>query len=106
MRVLVDNCVPRQFAAPTSGHDVTTTATLGWERLKDGALLDQAGAVCDVLVTLDKSMRHQQRLDHRSFGVVLTRAKSSRIEQLTPLIPELLRLLPDVRRGQIHVIGG
>ena len=106
MRVLVDNCVPRQIAAMILGHDLTTTAALGWEKLKDGALLDAAGNVCDVLVTLDKSMRYQQRLEHRTFGVVLMRAKSSRVEQLLPLIPELLRVVPDVKPGQFYVIGG
>ena len=106
MRVLVDNCVPRQIAAMILGHDLTTTAALGWEKLKDGALLDAAGNVCDVLVTLDKSMRYQQRLDHRTFGVVLMRAKSSRIEQLMPLVPGLLRILPNVKPGQCTVIGG
>lgn len=105
MRVLVDNCVPRQIAVLIAGHIVRTTAELGWERLGDGALLDAAAAICDVFLTLDKSIRFQQRLDHRTFGIVLMRARSSRIEHLTPHVPELLRLLPNVKPGQLYLIG-
>ena len=105
MRVLVDNCVPRQIAVMIVDHKVSTTAMLGWEKLKDGALLDAANGICDVFLTLDKGIRFQQRLDHRSFGIVLMRAKSSRIEYLSPLLPELQQLLLTVEPGQFYVIG-
>lgn len=105
MRVLVDHCVPREFAEHIHGHEVTTVANLGWEQLKDGALLDAAASVCDALVTLDKSIRYQQRLDHRTFGVVVLRAKSSRMRHLLPLAPDLHEALIDLKPGEVRTIG-
>ena len=105
MRVLVDHCVPRELADHIRGHDVTTVAALGWQTLKDGALLDVAGTVCDAFVTIDKSIRFQQRLDHRPFGVILLRAKSSRIFDLLPLVPTLLEALTDLKSGDVREIA-
>ena len=104
MRVLVDHCVPRDFADHIAGHYVMTVAALGWETLKDAALLDAAGPICDAFVTLDKSIPSQQRLDHRPFGLVVLRAKSSRLFHLLPLLPELLDTLAELRPGEVREI--
>lgn len=105
MRILLDNCVPRKLARLIIDHDVITVAVLGWEKLADGSLLDAAADVCDVFVTLDKSIPFQQRLGHRPFGVIVLRAKSNRIEQLLPLVPDLLEVLRDMKPGQLREIG-
>lgn len=54
MHVLFDNGVPRGVASGLSGHVVEEARDRGWDRLKNGDLLDAAEtAGFDVLVTTD-----------------------------------------------------
>jgi hypothetical protein len=39
MRVLLDECAPRQRRAELRGHDVKTVAEAGWAGVKNGELL-------------------------------------------------------------------
>jgi len=59
----------------------------------------------DALVTVDKSLRHQQNLSIRSFGVIVLRAKTNRITDLLPLVPELRAVLDEIRPGEVREIG-
>ncbi len=104
-RVILDACMPRVLGHALIGHGATTTSKLGLQSLDDGPLLDAISGLCDVFITVDKSMRWQQRLDLRSFAVVVLRAKTNRIEDLLPLVPELLLALPDLTPGDVRVIG-
>src|SRR6185437_10041264 len=46
--------------------------TRGWEKLKNGDLIEAAeSAGFDVMVTTDKNIRHQQNLDARKLGVIV-----------------------------------
>jgi hypothetical protein len=66
VRVLLDNCVPWRLAKSITGHDVTSVIDLGWADLTNGRLLDAMVGQFDVLVTVDKGMRFQQRVDDPS----------------------------------------
>ena len=55
----------------------------------------------DALVTVDKSLRYQQNLTTRSFGVIVLRAQTNRLEDLLPLVPELLEVLQRIRLGEV-----
>jgi hypothetical protein len=70
--VLLDHNVPRPVRRLLAGHEVRTTAEMGWDRLTNGELLDAAEREgFDVLVTGDKGIRHQQRLAGRTIGLVV-----------------------------------
>lgn len=56
----------------------------------------------DALVTSDKSIPKQQVIAHRPFGVVILRAKTNRLEDLVPLVPQLVHLLEADLTGQVH----
>jgi len=60
----------------------------------------------DALVTVDKSMRFQQRLHDRPVFVILLRANSNRLIDLLPLVPALLAALDDVKPGEVREITG
>ena len=105
MRVLLDACVPTRLARELPGHDVRTSTDLGWANLDDGPLLDAMGTDFDVLVTVDKSLPKQQRLDHRAFGVIVLRAKTNRLVDLLPLVPKLRAVLKRTVRGQVQELG-
>ena len=104
MRVLLDNCVPWRLGDEISGHEVSSVIDLGWADLKNGALLDAMEERFDALVTVDRSVPHQQRLHDRPFAVLLLRAKSNRLADLRPLLPSLLRALDEVKPGEVREI--
>jgi hypothetical protein len=71
MRVLFDNGVPRGVASVLIGHTVEEARDRGWDRLKNGDLIDAAEAEgFDVFVTTDRNIRYQQNLSKRTIAIV------------------------------------
>ena len=60
MRILLDENFPADFAKLLVKHDVSTVHSLGWSGVKNGELLRRADGVCEVFVTLDRSLEFQQ----------------------------------------------
>jgi hypothetical protein len=87
--VLLDGCVPCRLADELSDHEVNTAPEMGWADLDDGPLLDAKAERFDVLVTVDKSLPKQQRIDNRPLAVVILRAKRNRLTDLLPHVPRL-----------------
>ena len=73
--------------------------------LKNGALLDQAQAEFDVLLTVDQNIQFQQNLQGRSIAIVVLVAVNNRLATLAPLIPKVEALLPSVQPGEIHAVS-
>jgi len=72
MRVLFDQATPVPIRPFLEGHTVRTAAQQGWDRLKNGELLDVAEqAGFDVFLTTDKNIRYQQNLTGRRIAVIL-----------------------------------
>ncbi len=105
MRVLLDECLPRRLGAELVGHTVTTVQRAGWAGLVNGALLAQIDGAFDAFITIDRNMPAQQRLNGRSFGVIVLRARSNRLQSLRPLVPEILAALETLSAGQIRHVS-
>jgi hypothetical protein len=71
----------------------------------NGELLQLADGQIDVFVTIDAGMEYQQRLEGRSFGVVVLSAASNRLEALLPLVPRLVAELDGMMAGQVVRVG-
>jgi predicted nuclease of predicted toxin-antitoxin system len=70
MRLLLDECVPRKlkFMFIAGGHECETVRAAGLGSKTNGELLTLAESRFDVLITIDKNIRHQQepgRTEHR-----------------------------------------
>lgn len=104
MRVLLDEMVPRKLGRELAGHVVATVPQQGWAGLTNGRLLDAIESRFDVFVTMDKGIRHQQRVAGRSFAVVVLRARGNDIDTLLPLVPALLAAISAVRPGEIVAV--
>lgn len=73
MRILIDECLPRQLKEwlPTI-HDAITVQEAGWTSVKNGKPIRLANdAGYDVLATADKNMHHQQTLAGLHISVVV-----------------------------------
>jgi predicted nuclease of predicted toxin-antitoxin system len=104
--VLLDACVPSRLAGELPDHEVQTAPKMGWANLDDGPLLDAMAKRFDVLVTVDKSLPKQQRIDNRPLAVVVLRAKTNRLADLLPHVPSLRAVLENARPGQVFEISG
>lgn len=105
MRVLLDECVDRRLAAEIAGHDVTTVPDAGWAGLANGELLAEAQQGFDAFITVDRNLPSQQDLSRFSIAVVILRAASNRIEDLHPLVPDLLLVPPKAECGAATWVG-
>ena len=72
MRVLFDNGTPRGIAAALLGHVVEEARSHGWDTLRNGELLDAAGAAgFDLFLTTDRNLRYQQKFANRQIAIVV-----------------------------------
>jgi Domain of unknown function (DUF5615) len=91
VRVLLDEQLPRQLAQELIGHEVTTVQQQGWAGLTNGELLRRApDEGLDVFVTADQNIEFQQNLARSSLCVIVLVAPSNALEDLLPLIPNVL----------------
>ena len=105
MRVLLDENLDwrlvRHFDAD---FQVTTVSRQGWKGTRNSELLQQAEAAFDVLVTMDRSIEHQQNLSKYNIGVILISARSNRIQNIQPAMLRVNEIIREVQPGQvIHV---
>ena len=105
MRVLLDENLPHDLASELTGHDVLTVQGLGWAGIKNTELLQRAEGTVDALLTMDRNIERQQKLDRLSFGVVVIRARSNRIDDLRPLVGILLTTLRTLKPGMLQHVG-
>ena len=100
MRVLLDECVPQPLRREFPAHDVRTIRDMGWAGKKNGELLAlMAGAGFEVLLTVDRSLRHQQNLAAAGVAVVVIVAASNRLADLVPAVPAVEVALASIQPG-------
>lgn len=106
MRILVDQCLPRQLAAELTGHDATTVRAQRWLGLRNGVLLRAAlDAGFDVFVTNDSSIEFQQNVKRIGIAVVAIVGFRNRMQDLRPIIPRVLNELTAITPGQVVTIS-
>ena len=105
MRILLDENLPRNPAAHLVGHECRMVVACGWSGKKNGDLLALADPQFDVLLTLDKNLPYRQNLDTKQIAVLIVRARSNRIQDLLPVVPECLAALTTIQPGQVVRVG-
>jgi len=105
LKVLLDECVDARFAPHVTGFDTQTVLGKGWSGISNGKLLALAQAEFDVFVTVDKNLSFQQHLPKFSIAVILIHCKSNRVQDLLPLLPELLDAIPKALKSQVLHVG-
>jgi hypothetical protein len=84
---------------------VRTVGEMGWSGTKNGKLLALAAEHFDALITVDKSMRHQQNLKKLPVAIVLLMSMSNALEFLLPLVPELEQSLASLEPCAVTLVG-
>ena len=105
MKILLDECVDRRLARDLADHAVTTVPKRGWAGIKNGELLRLAAKEYDAFITVDRQISAEQELNTSDIAVVLLRARSNRLEDLRPLVPELLKTLDRAAPRALTTVG-
>ena len=104
MRVILDECLPRKLGQELIGHSATTVPKAGWSGIVNGRLLGLIQGNFDAFLTVDKNIPQQQKTAALSFGLIILRAASSDIDDLKPLVPQILLALERLRPGQVVTV--
>jgi hypothetical protein len=105
VKILLDECVDRRLARDLAGHSVTTVPRHGWAGIKNGDLLTLAEKEFDAFITVDRKLAKQQDLTEFDIAVVLIRSRTSRLEDIRPLVPELLEAINRATRRALTSVG-
>jgi|SRR5271167_937961 len=105
MRLLIDECLPRDLKRLFGEHECRTVQEMGWSGKENGELLRLAQGGFDVLVTIDQRMEQQQSLTDLDIALLVLRARSNQIEDLVPTVPAALGALRRIQPGQIVRVG-
>jgi hypothetical protein len=103
----LNECVDQALRLSFVDHDCQKARFAGLAGLKNGALLAAAEAAdFVVLLTVDKSIQHQQNLKSRKIAIIVLQGKSDRLRDLLPLVPQCLAALESIGPVQLVKIGG
>jgi predicted nuclease of predicted toxin-antitoxin system len=105
VNILLDECVPARLTRLLTGHSVATVQRRGWAGIKNSELLKLAEKEHDVFVTVDRKISVQQDLTQFNIAVVLIGSRSNRLEDIRPLVPELLEALKRVTPRALTTVG-
>lgn len=100
MRILIDECLPRQLKGWLAGkHDAVIVQEMGWANVKNGKLLRSANeAGFDVFVTADKNMYYQQNFAGLRISAVVIPSNRKLLVQKS--VTALLQSLEHIQPGQ------
>ena len=102
MQILLDECVPRRLRRELPGHDVRTVPEMGWSGKKNGELLTlMTTQGFEVLLTVDRNLRHQQNLQAAGVALIVLVAVSNRLADLVPLMPSAQAALGTISPGDV-----
>ena len=103
MRVLLDEQLPGHLTGEISGHAVSTVQQCGWAGLKNDEILRvSADAGFEVFFAADRNLQFQQNLSQSRLGIILIVAPSNALEDLRPLLLDLLAAIRRIRAGQLQ----
>ena len=105
MRVFLDECIDWRLARDIVDHDVKTALQMGWTTIKNGELLALASQQFDVFVTVDRNLSFQQNLENLAMAILVLHAKTNRLADLKPLIPDLLAAIGSAVPGSVKPVG-
>jgi hypothetical protein len=86
------------------GHDVKTAPEMGWASKRNGELLALAVSRFDVFLTADRNLSYQQDVAAFDVAVLVLVARGNRLDDVRPLVPRLLEVLPTAERRAVTIV--
>jgi len=104
VRILLDECVDWRLSRAIADHDVRTAQQMGWAAIKNGELLALASRRFDAFVTVDRNLSFQQNVQALPIAVIVLHAKTNRLADLLPLVPNLLTAIGSAKPGVVATV--
>ncbi len=104
MHILIDECLPRELGDELIGHEVTTVQEAGWAGFKNGQLLKKISGSFETFINIDKRMENEHEIPE-DVALITVRAPSNPIQDLRPLVPELLQAIKTTKPGRSTRVG-
>jgi hypothetical protein len=104
VHILIDECLPRELGDELIGHDVTTVQEAGWAGFRNGQLLKKISGTFETFITIDKRIENEHKIPG-NVALITVRAPSNRIQDLRPLVPELLQAIKTTKPGRSTRVG-
>ena len=105
MRVFLDECVDWRLSRAIVGHEVKTARQMGWQAIENGKLLTLASKAFDAFVTVDRNLPFQQNLATWPIATIVLRARTNRLADLMPLVPDLTPAIEAAKPGVVQFVG-
>lgn len=83
----LDACVPHWLRKELGTADVATAHSAGLHQLSDSDLLAAIEGRYDILVTLDRNLTYQQKVEGRSLAVIVVRVSDQTPEAFARWCP-------------------
>jgi hypothetical protein len=101
---LLDECVDWRLSRTLTDHEVRSARQMGWSAIKNGELLELASERFDAFVTVDRNLAFQQNVRSLSIAVIVLHAKTNRLADLLPLVPNLLTEIGSAKPGVVTTV--
>lgn len=108
MKILLDENVDVRLKHGFTGsnHQVFTVRGLGWNGVKNGALLKlMAENAFDVFIAVDKNLPYQQNLTNLPVMVLILDVKRNTLATTRPFVPLILERLTQPVRKEVIVLS-
>ena len=106
MKILLDECVPRKLKFALPEHDCKTVPEAGFSGQKNGRLLGLAeDAGFELFLTVDKGLPYQQNLAGRRIAILVIRARSNRLADLSQHLEACRAVMSSIRPGEVRRVG-
>ena len=107
MRIVIDEDIPRELTSMFSspGVDARHVEDIGFKGMKNGDLLTALSGTCEVFVTGDTNLGHQQNLARYDLAIVVIRPRRLVVDQIKPLIPLAISALATAQKHAVTTIG-
>jgi len=99
--------LPRRakFVFAEVGHECETVRDAGFSGKENGELIGFAEKKFEVLITIDKNIRHRQNIAGRNVAILIIHAASNDLDDIRPHVPQALVALKAIKPGQIVEVG-
>lgn len=101
LRVLLDECVPKQLRQDLGDFEVRTVQEMGWAGVKNGALIQLAAQDFDCVFTVDRDFA-SGAVGTPPVGIVILQVGSTDPIKLRPYMAAVGAALRTIKRGEVR----
>ncbi len=104
MKVLLDECLPKQLKYELENYDIKTVPEMDWSGKTNGELLRLAEEKFDIFVTVDQNLKYQQNLKHAKIAIVLIVIPNNQYETFRHILPKLRQALRSAKPNSLVIV--